>query len=321
MNSFITGGAGFIGSHLAERLVHQGDTVFAIDDLSTGRIENLKFTQGSIFEQGIMRYLISQCDEVYHLAASVGVRLVVDQPVRSIETNIQGTDLLLKLADEKGGSLPMPRILIASTSEVYGKGHGRPLREEDDMLLGPTTRTRWCYACSKAVDEFLALAYHQQIGLPVCIARLFNTVGPRQVGAYGMVLPRFVQQALRGEPLTVYDDGAMVRCFCHVADVVGALIALNRHPDTPGQVFNVGSEEPVTILELAERVKRLAGSDAPITFVPYEEAYRRGFEDIRHRVPDLSKVAAAIGYRPERTLDQIIGSVIAYYRKEMNGND
>lgn len=326
MKSLITGGAGFIGSHLAENLKSLGRDVTVIDDLSTGRRRNIeslesqtgfRFVEGGIFDEKLMRELMDDCDEVYHLAAAVGVRLIVERPVQTIETNIHGTEMVLKLATERaqsGGGFP--RILITSTSEVYGKGAGCPLREDDDMILGPTSRSRWCYAASKAIDEFLALAYHEKIDLPVVIARLFNTVGPRQIGQYGMVLPRFVQQALAGEPITVYGDGRMVRCFMHVSDAVEALIALNSHNNSVGEVYNVGGCEPVTIAELAERVRERAQSGSPIQYIPYEKAYRSGFEDIRHRVPDSTKFHGLTGIAPKRDLDEIVDSVIDYYRRE-----
>jgi len=323
MRCLVTGGAGFIGSHLCEALLAEGAEVAVIDDLSTGRRENIahlldrpgfRFVVATICDAAALAPLVAEADEIYHLAAAVGVRLVVEEPVRTIHTNIHGTEIVLSLAAErKERKTP---ILITSTSEVYGQGTESRLTEDSDMLLGPSTHARWCYACSKALDEFMALAYWREDGLPATVVRLFNTVGPRQVGTYGMVLPRFVQQALAGGPITVYDNGAMVRCFAHVSDVVAALVVLIRHPQAPGQVFNVGNEEPVTILELAERVRDHVGNGAEIEFVPYEKAYETGFEDIRRRVPDVTKLRELIGFRPRYNLDQIIESVVAYYREQ-----
>jgi len=321
--SLITGGAGFIGSHLAERLLSEGETVYVIDDLSTGRIENIDplrddarfhYVIDTISNERLLAEMIDRCDVIYHLAAAVGVRLVVEEPVRTIETNIHGTELVLRHAAKK-----RKRVVLASTSEVYGKAspeaagpHG--LCEDADVRLGSTTHSRWSYACSKAIDEFLGLAYWREHSLPAVIVRLFNTVGPRQVGRYGMVVPRFVEQALDSGPITVYDDGTMVRCFAHVHDVVGALIKLAHHPDAPGQVFNIGSDEPVTMLALAERVRERVNPEAPIEFVPFEQAYGLGFEDIRWRVPDIRKIRRFIGYRPTRSLGEIIDSVAEYVR-------
>ncbi len=321
--SLITGGAGFIGSHLAERLIARGDEVYVIDDLSTGRVENLDGIRedpnfhleiASICDGPVVAELIDRCSDIYHLAAAVGVRLIVESPVRTIETNIHGTEIVLRHAAKK-----KKKVLIASSSEVYGKSGKESLGEEDDMLLGPTTRARWSYACSKAVDEYLGLSYYHERGVPVIIVRLFNTVGPRQVGSYGMVLPRFVKQALAGEPLTVYNDGGMIRCFTYVGDVVEAMTRLVDEPRAPGQVFNIGSEEAVTIRELAERVRDRVDSNLRIEFIPYEKAYEKGFEDIRRRVPNLSKLKALIEYHPTKCLDEIIDLVIEYFKE--NGDD
>lgn len=323
MRYLITGGAGFIGSHLAERLLGDGHTVYVIDDLSTGNVENLDairgherfhLTLGSIFDERLVAEMVDRADVVFHLAAAVGVKLVVQDPVSTIETNIHGTELVLRSAARK-----KKKVFLASTSEVYGKADPdrtgkQGLREDDDMLLGPTSRSRWSYACSKAIDEFLGLAYWKEREVPVIIVRFFNTVGPRQVGAYGMVLPRFVQQALSGGPITVYGDGKMVRCFAHVLDVVEALLLLSEHPEAPGEVFNVGSNEPVTIEELAERVRSRVEGDVPIKHVPFQEVYGPGFEDIRWRVPDISKLAEFTGYAPTRNLDRIIDEVFEYHR-------
>ena len=318
MRALITGGAGFIGSHLAETLLDAGHRVAVLDDLSTGRIENLRTVQGhsrldvavgSVTDETFVRKLVSQADIVYHLAAAVGVRLILDRPVGTIETNIVGTDVVLRAAREA-----RPRVVLASTSEVYGKNDRVPLSEEDDRLLGPTTKSRWSYACSKAIDEFLGLAYHREHQLPVTIIRFFNTIGPRQTGRYGMVVPRFVRQALDGGPITVYGDGQQSRCFTDVEDAVRATIALSLSPAAVGEVFNVGTTHELTIAELAERVRKLAGSDSPIVLMPYDEAYQPGFEDLRRRVPDIGKVERAVGYRPRVPLDESLGRVIADLR-------
>lgn len=316
----ITGGAGFIGSHLAERLLERGADVTVIDNLSTGTIDNLKqIDQHPRFRAAIedirnihvMDRLVSECDVIFHLAAAVGVQRIISEPIETIETNIGGTEVVLKTARRY-----RKKVLIASTSEVYGKGVKFPFEEDDDSLLGPTTRSRWSYAASKAIDEFLGLAYHRQVGLPVVIFRLFNTVGPRQSGQYGMVLPRFVAWALANEPIRVYGDGQQQRCFCNVNDVVGALVALSDTDATVGQVFNIGSPEEVSILQLAERVKERTGSTSPINLIPYDQAYESGFEDFRRRVPSLDKIKGVIDWHPTTPLDQTIDQIIAYYRKE-----
>jgi UDP-glucose 4-epimerase len=312
----ITGGAGFIGSHLADALIERGDRVAIIDDLSTGAVANIRHLKGhpnfsytldTIANEAVLAELIDESDAVVHLAAAVGVQLIVQSPVRTIETNVNGTELVLRWAAKKGKT-----VLIASTSEVYGKSERAPFREDDDLVLGPSTINRWSYACSKLLDEFLALAYHKERDLPVIIARLFNTVGPRQTGRYGMVLPRFVRAALRDVPLRVYGDGQQTRCFCYVGDTVRALIALLDHPDAVGKVFNVGNPQEVSILELAQRVVKLAESSSPIMLVPYEHAYEAGFEDMRRRVPDISRLTALTGFRPTLDLDDIIRTVIEY---------
>lgn len=314
----ITGGAGFIGSHLADALIARGDRVAIIDDLSTGAVANIRHLKGhpnfsytldTIANEAVLAELIDESEAVVHLAAAVGVQLIVQSPVRTIETNVNGTELVLRWAAKKGKT-----VLLASTSEVYGKSERTPFREDDDLVLGPSTMGRWSYACSKLLDEFLALAYHKERDLPVIIARLFNTVGPRQTGRYGMVLPRFVRAALRDVPLRVYGDGQQTRCFCYVGDTVRALIALLDHPDAIGRIFNVGNPQEVSILELAQRVVHLAGSSSPIVLVPYEHAYEAGFEDMRKRVPDISRLTALTGFRPTLDLDDIIRSVIAYER-------
>ncbi len=318
MRVFITGGAGFIGSHLADAYLARGDEVFVLDDLSTGSIDNIGHLRGhprfhytieSVHHAATVAELVDECDVVFHLAAAVGVRLIVDSPVRTIETNVHGAEVVLAQANKK-----KKKVLIASTSEVYGLSEQVPFREDGNLVLGATSKGRWSYACSKAIDEFLALAYWRERKLPTVIVRLFNTVGPRQTGQYGMVVPTFVKQALLGRPLTIHGPGTQSRCFVDVADVVGALIALMDHPDAVGEVYNVGSSEEISIEELARRVKRLAGSSSEIVHIPYEQAYGEGFEDMPRRVPDLGKVAALIGYRPSRSLDQIIERVIAYFR-------
>lgn len=318
MKVFITGGAGFIGSHLAERHLERGDEVFIMDDLSTGSIENIlhikdhpNFTYylESITHVQRTAELIDLCDTVYHLAAAVGVRLIVESPVKTIETNVRGTEIVLNFAAKK-----RKRVLVASTSEVYGKRDRIPFREDDDLVMGPTSKGRWSYACSKAIDEFLAIAYWKEKRVPTVVVRLFNTVGPRQTGMYGMVIPNFVTQALAGEEITVFGDGSQSRCFTHVNDVVGALMKLAEHPDALGEVYNIGSAREVTILQLAERIKELTGSTSPVVFVPYEKAYEEGFEDMMRRVPDIAKVNNLIGYEPTFSLDEILTSVIEYQR-------
>jgi UDP-glucose 4-epimerase len=306
----ITGGAGFIGSHLAEALVAKGKEVFVIDDLSTGSLVNLAalrkhprfhFTHASIRESRELAKLVNKVDFIYHLAAAVGVELVVKSPVYTIEDNVRGTEDVLAAAGQRGIG-----VLIASTSEVYGKSERETFREDDDLLIGPPTFGRWSYACSKLLDEFLALAYWHEKHLPVFVVRLFNTVGQRQTGRYGMVLPRFVQAALRGEPILIHGDGKQTRCFCHVSDVVRALVELPRRRRAVGQVYNIGSTEEVSILELARRVKQLTASRSELRFVPYEQAYAKGFEDMRRRVPSVEKIGQLIGWRPTKTLAEIL---------------
>jgi UDP-glucose 4-epimerase len=318
MNIVVTGGAGFIGSHLAEALLAAGHSVTAIDDLSTGSIENVAHLRAdpkfeliieTVTDQMVLDHVVREADQVYHLAAAVGVKLIVDDPVRTIETNILGTEVALKVAARYGA-----KLYIASSSEVYGKSEDVPFSEDADMVLGPTTHSRWCYSCSKAIDEFLALAYHRQKGLPVVIGRFFNTVGPRQTGQYGMVIPRFVQQALADEPITVYGDGEQARCFCHVTDVVGAVLALMAEPQANGRIFNIGSSESITINALAGRVKSITGSASEIVHIPYDQAYEAGFEDMRDRQPDTSRVRDLVGFKATHTIDQIIEDVAAYFR-------
>ena len=318
MRALVTGGAGFIGSHLTEALLHAGHGVTILDDLSTGRLVNLaavkdhsrlEVLEGSVTDEPLVRKLMAGIDVVYHLAAAVGVRLILDRPVGTIETNILGTEAILRAAREE-----RPRVVLASTSEVYGKNDRVPLSEDDDRVLGPTTKSRWSYACSKAIDEFLGLAYHREYGVPVTIVRFFNTIGPRQTGRYGMVVPRFVRQALDGEPITVYGDGRQSRCFTDVQDAVRATIALSLAPNAVGEVFNIGTTHELTIQDLAARVRALVGSAAPIRFVPYEEAYQPGFEDLRRRVPDIRKAERVAGYQPRVPLDETLHRVIAHLR-------
>src|SRR5262245_2402802 len=321
MKALITGGAGFLGSHLAEALLTKGDEVYVLDNLSTGSIENIEplkpnqrfhYTIDSVMNEPVTAELIDRVDVVFHLAAAVGVRLIVESPVNTIETNVHGTEMVLKLANKK-----KKKVIVASTSEVYGKSNVVPFREDADLVLGPTSKGRWSYACSKAIDEFLALAYHKEKRLPVVVARLFNTVGPRQTGRYGMVIPNFVKQALLGHPLTVFGDGTQSRCFTYVTDVVWALVRLADHPQATGEVFNIGNDrEEITVLDLARRVKERARSRSEIVLVPYDKAYETGFEDMPRRVPDVSKVRSLTGYDPQVHLDEILDRVIAYFTSD-----
>ena len=318
MRVLITGGAGFIGSHLADACIARGDFVCALDDLSTGSVDNLRQIEnhprfrlvvGSVHDDRTVRELVDDCDVVFHLAAAVGVKLIVESPVRTIETNVHGTEVVLRAASRQ-----RKRVLLTSTSEVYGVSEQIPFREDGNLVLGATSKGRWSYACSKAIDEFLALAYHREKSVPAVIARLFNTVGPRQVGRYGMVVPTLVAQALDGEPLTVHGNGRQTRCFAWVGDVVDALLALMDHPGAAGEVFNIGSSEEVSITELAERVLALTGSSSGIAYVPYREAYVEGFEDMPRRVPDTSKAERFIGFRARTALDEILGEVIRDFK-------
>jgi UDP-glucose 4-epimerase len=320
----VTGGAGFIGSHLTEKLLAAGHAVTIIDDLSTGREENLAgicdhekliFRKGSITDPVLLTEVMRGVDTVYHLAAAVGVKLVADDPVRTIETNIYPTETLLRHAAQQN-----IRVFLASTSEVYGKNPKEQWTEEEDLVLGPTSKPRWAYGCSKAIDEFLALAYHRKFGIPIVIGRFFNVVGPRQVGHYGMVIPRFVDRALANETLTVFDDGQQVRCFAHVDDVVQAVIKLTNDDSAAGEVYNIGSDTPVTIKALAEQVIALTGSESGIKLEPYHTEYGSDFEDVRRRVPDLSKLLAQLGEKPSRTLEQILTDVIAEKRGLLKGS-
>jgi UDP-glucose 4-epimerase len=320
VRALITGGCGFIGSHLAEALLERGDTVTVVDNLSTGRFENIahlvgrpgfQFAIETITHETVMDRLISECDLIYHLAAAVGVELIIKNPVQVIETNIKGCEAVLRI-----GARYRKKVILASTSEIYGKSEQVPFREDSDGVLGPTTRSRWSYACSKAMDEFLALAYAKQLALPVVIVRLFNTVGPRQTGRYGMVIPRFVQQALANRPITVYGDGQQSRCFTYVGDSVAAIIGLAHTPEAVGQVFNVGSTQEVTIEQLARLTIEVTGSASQIVHVPYDQAYEVGFEDMRRRVPDTSKIHCLVGWEPKWALTEILGSVRDYYLRE-----
>lgn len=320
MRYLITGGAGFIGSHLADALIEAGHHVHVLDDLSTGAVANIAhqkdherfaYTIDSCASPRVVAELVDDADIVYHLAAAVGVELIVQSPVRTIETNLRCTEVVL----ERAGVKQKP-VFVASTSEVYGKSPDLPFREEGDLVLGATSRGRWAYACSKAIDEFLAIAYWKERKLPTVVGRLFNTVGPRQTGRYGMVIPSFVRQALAEQPITVYGDGTQRRCFSHVSDVVRALVALMHRTDIYGQVFNIGSQEEVSILDLAQRVKTRTGSSSEIITIPYDDAYEQGFEDMARRVPDLARVQDVIGWRPERGLDDILDDVIAHQRQD-----
>lgn len=318
MRFLITGGAGFVGSHLADELLERGHHVHAIDDLSTGSIENIRhlkehprfdYTIDSCGNERVVAELVDGADAVFHLAAAVGVELIVESPVRTIETNVRLTEVLLAQAAKKRRP-----VLLTSTSEVYGKSTDLPFREDGDLVLGPTIKGRWSYACSKAIDEFLALAYWRERKLPTVVVRLFNTVGPRQTGRYGMVVPNFVRSALAGRDLRVFGDGTQRRCFCHVGDVVKGLAGLLETDSHVGEVFNLGSTEEVSIMELAERVKAITDSASEIVTIPYAEAYEAGFEDMMRRVPDTSKIGAALDWSPTHTLDEILSDVIAHER-------
>ncbi len=320
MRVLITGGAGFIGGHLAEALLDRGHTVLVLDDLSTGSIDNIlhlkgrprfEYTIDSVFNDGVVAELVDRSDVIFHLAAAVGVKLIVQNPVHTIETNVHGTEVILRHAAKK-----QKLVFVASTSEVYGKSADVPFREDADLVMGATSRHRWAYACSKALDEFLALAYWKQKKLPVIIVRFFNTVGPRQTSRYGMVLPTFVRQALAGEAITVYGDGSQSRSFTYVGDVIGALLRLMDEPRAVGQVINIGNPQEVTIRALAERIKEATGSASPIVMVPYDQAYDPGFEDMPRRVPDLSKIRGLIGYEPQVGLDEIIRRVVSHSRAD-----
>jgi UDP-glucose 4-epimerase len=319
MRYLITGGAGFIGSHLSEELLRSGHEVFVVDDLSTGSINNIvhlkthdrfHYVVDSCSNVQLMAEMVDRADKIFHLAAAVGVKLIVESPVRTIETNIRLTEIMLSLANKKKRP-----IFVASTSEVYGKSAELPFREDGDLVMGATTKGRWSYACSKAIDEFLAVAYWKEKKLPTVVARLFNTVGPRQTGQYGMVVPNFVKQALAGKPITVYGDGKQSRCFCHVTDVVRGLMALMDHEPAFGNVYNIGNSVEITIGDLAKQVREMCSSKSEIVNIPYEKAYEQGFEDMPRRVPDTSKLHAAVGWKPSISLHQILSDVIEYYRR------
>lgn len=320
MKALITGGAGFIGSHLAENLIQQGHEVVALDNLSTGRMENIQHLKGnpkfelvigSILDERLVDKFVERCDLVFHLAAAVGVQLIVNEPLQSLTTNIRGSEIVLEMAYRYH-----KRLLITSTSEIYGKNASGPLKEDEDRILGSPLKSRWSYSTAKAVDEILAYTYWKEKGLPTVIVRLFNTVGPRQVGHYGMVIPRFVQQALKNDPITIYGTGEQTRCFLHVNDSVATQIKLMMLPEAAGEAFNIGSNEEVSIRNLAERVIQLTGSSSKLEFIPYDKAYEEGFEDMARRVPDTSKVKRAVGFKQTKSLNEILESVIAYYHPE-----
>jgi len=319
VHAFITGGAGFIGSHLAEALLAQGHEVTVLDNLSTGAIENIqhlkdrpgfKYVIDSVTNEPVLAELIDGADVVFHLAAAVGVKLIVEAPVHTIETNVHGTEVVLKHANKK-----KKLVVIASTSEVYGKSTDVPFHEDADLVMGPTPKHRWAYACSKAIDEFLALAYWKERKLPVIIVRFFNTVGPRQTGRYGMVIPNFVRQGLAGQPITVHGDGTQTRSFCYVGDVVDALLRLVSEPRADGEVFNVGNNQEISILELAQKVRSLTGGRSEIVTIPYDQAYEAGFEDMPRRVPDLTKIGHLVGYEPKIGLDEILARVVDHIQR------
>jgi UDP-glucose 4-epimerase len=320
MRALVTGGAGFIGSHLCERLLKDGHRVDVIDDLSTGRLENIyhltsnrnfTFVNDTILNGMMMHTLIDKADMIYHLAGAVGVQLIVDEPVKTIETNIRGTEVVLEVAQKF-----RKKVLITSTSEVYGKSENDSFKENQDCVLGATTYSRWSYACSKAIDEFLGLAYHRQYDLPVVLARLFNTVGERQTGQYGMVIPRFVQAALSGEPLMVYGNGKQTRCFAYVGDVIDGLITLANDPTAYGDVYNIGATKEVTIENLANMIIEMTGSDSQIQYIPYEQAYGKPFDDMMRRMPNLEKISRKIGYTPRTTLRETLQIIIEHFRRK-----
>jgi UDP-glucose 4-epimerase len=324
MRVLVTGGAGFIGSHLCGTLLKDGHQVDVIDDLSTGSTDNIKaclndnnfqFICDSILNEKIIYTLIDKCDMIYHLAAAVGVQLIVDEPVRTIETNIRGTEVVLEVAQKF-----RKKVLITSTSEVYGKSENESFREDQDSVLGATMYSRWSYACSKAIDEFLGLAYHRQYNLPVVLARLFNTVGERQTGQYGMVVPRFVQAALSGEPLNVYGDGKQTRCFAYVGDIIEGLIALANEPTAYGDVYNIGATEEISIENLALMIKEMSGSDSDILYIPYEQAYGKPFDDMMRRMPNLEKINKKVDYKPKTSLRDTLQIIIDYFKKMKNGS-
>ncbi len=315
----ITGGAGFVGSFLAEELLNRGYSVTAVDNLSTGKLENInhlkgnskfEFITGDILDEPLMDRLTEKCQRIFHLAAAVGVKLIIERPVETIETNIMGTEVLYKYANKH-----KKKIIVASTSEVYGKNNEIPFKETDDSVYGPTTKSRWSYACSKAIDEFLGLAYFHEKKLPITIVRLFNTIGPRQTGRYGMVVPTFVRQALLGHSITVFGDGEQTRCFANVKDIVWAMVELSERKEAEGHVFNIGTDELISIKDLAEKTRKLCGSDSEIQFIPYDKAYEEGFEDMSQRMPDITKVSEATGFKPKYNLEQTIKEIIEYFKQ------
>ncbi len=319
MKALITGGAGFIGSHLAERLLRDGQEVTVVDNLSTGSLKNIEgfgtkpkfnFVEGDICDAELMEQLMERCDAVFHLAAAVGVKLIAEEPVHTIETNIGGTEVVLETANKFG-----KKILIASSSEVYGKNEVVPFSEDDDIVLGSTTLSRWSYACSKAIDEFLGLAFYQQYGLGVVIGRFFNTIGPRQTGQYGMVVPRFIQRALRGEPLSIYGTGQQRRCFCYVEDLVDAVIGLMNREEAAGKVYNIGSTEEIAIEELADKIIEMTGSKSKKEFISYEKAYGRPIEDMMRRVPGLERIKETIGWEPKTNLSETLQMIIESFKQ------
>jgi len=322
MKNLITGGAGFIGSHLAEELLRRKEEVVVIDNLSTGNMENIEhlksnpkfsFHIDTIMNEVLMKRLIKDCDVVYHMAAAVGVKYIIDNPLESMQTNVKGTEIVLELAN----SLGKKKVIMASTSEIYGKDRPgkKVFKEDDDRVLGPTTISRWSYSCAKAMDEFLSLAYWREKKLPVVIVRFFNTVGPRQSGMYGMVVPRFVKHALLNQPITIYGDGKQTRSFTYVLDAVRAIIGLANNQKAIGEIFNIGNPKAISIQELAEKVKKLTGSNSPILHIPYEKAYEKGFEDMRHRAPDITKIKELIGFQPKVDLDEMLTNIIKYFEK------
>lgn len=321
MKCLVTGAAGFIGSHLIERLLSkENNYVWAIDDFSTGNKENishllnnprLHFSQGSVLDKDLLKELIDECEIIYHLAAAVGVKYIMENLIKSIKINIDGTENVLKIA-----SADKKKVLITSSSEIYGKSENYPFNEESDRILGPPTKLRWSYSSSKAIDEFLAIAYHKEKGLPIVIARLFNVSGPKQVGEYGMVIPRFVNQALNNEPITVYGDGKQLRSFIHIEDAIRGLISLMESENTNGEIFNLGSPQPVTIFQLAEMVKQFTQSKSKIKYISYKQVYGDNFEDLKYRVPDISKISKTIGFKPMKSLEDIVKDVIEYYKEK-----
>lgn len=322
MKNLITGGAGFIGSHLAEELLKRKEEVVIIDNLSTGNMENIEhlksnpnfsFHIDTIMNEDLMKRLIKGSDIVYHMAAAVGVKYIIDNPLESMQTNVKGTEIVLELANSHGKK----KVIMASTSEIYGKDRPgkKVFREDDDRVLGPTTISRWSYSCAKAMDEFLSLAYWREKKLPVVIVRFFNTVGPRQSGMYGMVVPRFVKHALLNQPITIYGDGKQTRSFTYVSDAVRAIIGLANNPKAVGEIFNIGNPKAISIQELADKIKKLTGSESPIIHVPYEKAYEKGFEDMRHREPDISKIKDLIGFNPKVDLDEMLANIIKYFKR------